>query len=444
MNHYIADMRAMRERLRAALRRGLVAVLDVGSSKTVCLILQVDAEALEKAQHGGSIHNALGALRVVGAGITQSRGVRLGEIVDLEETQRAIRTTLEVAEKMAGVRVDQVIAAVSGARPRSFASYGEAELEAEETTNRDISRALHACDWPERRDGREVIHAMPVNFMLDGRLNAPDPRGLAARMLAVDLHAISVDTTPLRSLATCVRRCDLELAGVVAAPYAAGLASLVEDEQKLGAACIDLGAGSTDISIFLRGHLIHADSARLGGDHLTQDISAGLSLPMAEAERMKTYHGGAVATGLDDRELIEAPHLGEEHPAERRRISRSALIGVIRPRLEEILEDARRRLDGAGFQNLPGRRIVLTGGGAQLTGIEEVAQRVLGRQVRIGRPLRIGGLPQAATGPAFAAAVGLALHAARPQDEIWDFEPVAGFSSRRRLAHAVRWFRDNW
>lgn len=444
MNHYISDMRAMRERLRAALRRGLVAVLDVGSAKTVCLILQVDPAALERARLEGSIHDAHGALRVVGAGITRSRGVRLGEIVDLEETQRAIRTALETAEKMAGARVDQVIAAVSGARPLSHSSYGEADLEAGETTSRDISRALHACDWPERREGREVIHAMPVNFMLDGRMTAPDPRGLAARSLAVDLHAVSVETRPLRNLATCVRRCDLELAGVVAAPYAAGLASLVEDEQKLGAACIDLGAGSTDVSIFLRGHLIHADSARLGGDHLTQDISAGLSIPEAVAERLKTFHGGAVATGLDDRELIEAPQAGDAHEAERRRISRSALIGVIRPRLEEILEGARRRLDAAGFQHLPGRRIVLTGGGSQLTGIEEIAQRILGRQVRIGRPMRIGGLPQAATGPAFAASVGLALHAARPQDEIWDFEPATAFPSHRKLAHAVRWFRDNW
>lgn len=444
MNPYLADMRAMRERLRAALRRGLIAVLDVGSSKTVCLILQVDHAALERAEASGLAHEAHAALRVVGAGITQSRGVRLGEIVEMEETERAIRTALERAEKHAGARVDQVIATVSGARPKSMSSFGEIELEGEEATGRDISRALNAADWPDRREGREMIHAMPVNFTLDGRTATADPRGMAAKSLAVDIHAISVDRTPLRNLAASVRRCDLELAGVVASSYAAGLASLVEDEQKLGAACIDLGAGSTDISVFLRGHLIHSDSARLGGDHLTQDISVGLSMPATDAERIKTRHGGAIATGLDDRDLIEAPHLGESHPADRRRISRSALIGVIRPRLEEILEDARRRLDGAGFQHLPGRRIVLTGGGAQLTGVEEIAQRILGRQVRIGRPMRIAGLPQSVSGPDCAAVVGLALHAARPQDEVWDFEPATAFPNRRRLIGAVRWFRDNW
>lgn len=444
MNPYLADMRAMRERLRSALRRGLIAVLDIGSSKVVCLILKVDAAALERAEASGSAHEAHNALRVVGAGITRSRGVRLGEIVEIEETERAIRTALERAEKAAGARVDQVIATVSGARPLSCSSYGEVEVETEEASASDISRALAAADWPDRREGREMIHAMPVNFTLDGRTATADPRGMVARSLAVDIHAVSVDRTPLRNLAGVVRRCDLELAGVVAGAYASGLSSLVEDEQKLGAACVDLGAGSTDIAVFLRGHLIHADSSRIGGDHLTQDISVGLSMPAADAERIKVRHGGAVATGLDDRELIEAPHIGEHHPADRRQISRSALIGVIRPRLEEILEDARRRLDKAGFQHLQGRRIVLTGGGAQLTGVEETAQRILGRQVRIGRPMRIAGLPQAVSGPDCAAVVGLALHAARPQDEVWDFEPATTLRNRKRLAGAMRWFKDNW
>ncbi|MEL6794357.1 MAG: cell division protein FtsA, partial [Pseudomonadota bacterium] len=418
-----------------------VAVLDVGTSKTACFVLRVDQGRLDAAT---APHEAQTALRVVGAGVTRSRGVRLGEIVDLDEAQRAIRTALELAEKMAGVRVDQVIASVSGAKPQSFSSFGDVEVEGDAVSARDISRALHGCDWPERRQGREVIHAMPVCFTLDGATQAPDPRGLAARGLSVDMHAVSVATTPLKNLATCIRKCDLELAGVVASPYAAAISSLVEDEQKLGAACVDLGAGATNVAIFLRNHLIFNDSIRLGGDHLTQDIAAGLSMPEAAAERIKTFHGGAVATGLDDRELIEAPHIGERHPAERRTISRSALIGVIRPRLEEILENVRASLDAAGFQHLPARRIVLTGGGSQLIGIEEVASRILGQQVRIGKPMRIAGLPQATTGPGFSASVGLALYASRPQDELWDFEPVGDFSPRRKLATAVRWFRENW
>lgn len=441
----LASLRSMRERLRAALRRGLVAVLDVGSSKTACMILKVDAGRLARAQaEDGAGHDVFGALRIVGVGVTRSRGVRLGEITEMDEACRAIRTALELAEKMAGERVDQVIAALSGARPRSEAAGGEILIEGVDVDARDIARAVGACRLPPRLEGRELLHAQPVNFTLDGVDGLTDPRGMTGARLGADMHVVTVAAGPLRNLAQCVRRCDLELAGVVAGPYAAGLSVLVEDEKKLGAACVDMGAGATGISIFLRGHLIHADSARIGGDHITLDIAQGLAMGTVQAERIKTVHGGAVATGLDDREMIEAPHVGDPDPSDRRRISRAVLIGVIRPRLEETLETVRDRLRAAGFEHMPGRRIVLTGGGAQMPGLEEAAQRILGRRARIGRPLRVAGLPQQASGPAFAAAVGLAIHAARPQDELWDFDMPLAPSGRGRVARAMRWFQDNW
>ena len=421
-----------------------MAVLEVGSAKTCCFVLSLDPGALARAQAEGRPHDVFGAVRIAGVGLTRSRGVRLGEIVDMEEACRAIRTALELAEKMAGERVDQVIATLSGARPESFGVTGSALVEGLEVTGRDVARAVAAARWPETPEGREVLHAQPVNFTLDDVPGLSDPRGMTGSRLACDLHVVSVATNPLRNLAQCVRRADLELAGVVAAPYEAGLSSLVEDERKLGAACVDLGAGATGISVFLRGHLIHVDSVRLGGDHITMDIANGLAMPTVAAERLKTFHGGAVATSLDDRELIEAPRLGDPGPEERRRISRTSLIGVIRPRLEEILETTRDRLKAAGFQSLPGRRIVLTGGGAQLPGLEETAQRILGRRARIGRPLRVAGLPPNAAGPAFAAPVGLAIYAAQPQDEMWDFETPLAPNGRGRLARTVRWFRDNW
>jgi cell division protein FtsA len=441
----LTALRAMRDRLRAATRRGLLAALDVGSSKTVCLILRIDAPRLARAQAEDAPHEALGALRIVGVGITRSRGVRLGEIVDMDEACRAIRSALELAEKMAGERVDQAIASLSGARPHSLSAHGEALLEGLEVGPRDLARAVTACRGIGLGEGRELLHAQPVNFALDGATGLGDPRGMSGERLACDMHVLSVAAGPLRNLAQCVRRADLELAGVVAAPYAAGLSALVEDEQRLGAACVDMGAGATGISVFLRGHLIHADCVRLGGDHVTLDIAQGLGMTAADAERLKTFHGGAVATGLDDRELIEAPTLGEDGgPEERRRISRAALIGVIRPRLEETLETVRDQLRAAGFEHLPGRRIVLTGGASQLPGLEEAAQRILGRRTRVGRPVRMAGLPQNAAGPAFAAAVGLSVAVARPQDELWDFDVPLAPSSRGRVARAMRWFKDNW
>jgi len=218
----------------------------------------------------------------------------------------------------------------------------------------------------------------------------------------------------------------------------------VEDEQELGAACIDMGGGATGLSIFIKKHMIYADSVRIGGNHVTADISKGLQVPMATAERIKTFHGGVIATGMDDREIIPTGGDTGDWEHDRREATRAELIGIMRPRVEEILEEVRVRLDAAGFENLPSQQIVLTGGGSQIPGLDGLASRILGQQVRLGRPLRVQGLPQAATGPAFASAVGLCLFAAHPQDEWWDFDIPADRYPARSIKRAMRWFRDNW
>jgi cell division protein FtsA len=167
-------------------------------------------------------------------------------------------------------------------------------------------------------------------------------------------------------------------------------------------------------------------------------------VPLAIAERIKTMHGGVVATGMDDREMIEIGADCGDWEKDRRQVSRTELIGIMRPRVEEILEEARGMLDAAGFEHLPSQQIVLTGGASQIPGLDGLAAKILGQSVRLGRPLRVQGLPQAATGPAFAATVGLCLFAAHPQDECWDFEIPAERYPARSLRRAVKWFRDNW
>ena len=345
---------------------------------------------------------------------------------------------------MAGVRVDHVIATLSGARPRSYGLAGEVEVEAGQVTGADIGRVLAACEMPDYGDGREVLHAQPVNFTLDHRSGLADPRGQIGQTLATDMHVLSVDATSIENLLFCIKRCDLELAGLASSAYVSGISSLVEDEQELGAACIDMGGGSTGISIFIRKHMIYADSVRMGGEHVTGDIAMGLQVPNATAERIKTFYGGVHATGMDDREMIEIGGDSGDWEKDRRTVSRAELIGIMRPRVEEILEEVRARLDAANFECLPSQQIVLTGGGSQIPGLDGLASRILGQQVRLGRPLRVQGLPQAATGPAFAGAVGLTLFAAHPQDEWWDFEiPAEGYSNRS-LRRAFRWFKENW
>ncbi len=437
------SQRAMRNMRKVAMQRGVVAILDVGSSKIACLVLRFDGGASPEGDGVGSLAGQAG-FRVIGAATTRSRGVKFGEIHAMQETERAIRTALQAAQKMANIRVDHVVACFAGAEPRSYGVAGAVDLEGHIVTEQDVSRVLSACDVPDFGDGREVLHAQPVNFALDHRSGLEDPRGQMGQRLATDMHMLTVDGVAIQNLAHCVKRCDLELAGIASSAYVSGIASLVEDEQELGAACIDMGGGSTGISIFMKRHMIYADAVRMGGDHVTNDISMGLSVSQTTAERIKTFYGGVVATGMDDREAIEIGGETGDWEHDRRTVSRAELIGIMKPRIEEILEEVRARLDAAGFDHLPSQQIVLTGGGSQIPGLDGLASRILGHQVRLGRPLRVHGLPQAATGPGFASAVGLCLFTAHPQDEWWDFEIPVDRLPARSLRRAMKWFKDNW
>lgn len=444
MSEFYETQRAMRAMRKAAIQRGVVAVLDIGSSKVACLVLRFDGtESFHEAEGIGSMAGQAG-FRVIGAATTRSRGVRLGEVDAMQETERAIRTAVQAAQKMANIRVDHVIACLSGARPRSYGLEGRIEVEAEQVTEQDIARVLASCDVPDYGRGREVIHAQPINFALDHRSGLNDPRGQVGQELATDMHMLTVDHSVIQNIMLCVKRCDLELAGIASSAYLSGVSCLVEDEQELGAACIDMGGGSTGMSIFMKKHMIYADSVRIGGDHVTSDIAMGLSVPAATAERIKTLFGGVHATGMDDRDMIEIGGDSGDWEKDRRSVSRAELIGIMRPRVEEILEEVKERLDVAGFDHMPSQQIVLTGGASQIPGLDGLASKILGAQVRLGRPLRVHGLPQAATGPAFSSAVGLSLFAAHPKDEWWDFEIPTESYPARSLKRAVRWFRENW
>ncbi|MEM9139965.1 MAG: cell division protein FtsA [Pseudomonadota bacterium] len=445
MNFTRVEMfRSMRGRLMTAIKRGRVAVLDIGSTKITCLVLRLDpAQIAEADARDGRGTSLFRAIEVVGARTVQSRGIRRGEIVDMEEVCRCIRLALLNAEKMAAPkveRVDQVIVSFSGGRPQSHMTEAEIETETGQVTDRDLSVVLAECPEPPIPADRTILHAQPCEITVDYQTGVTDPRGMAARRLSVAQHVLTVDQRPLADLMECVRRCDLDLAGVVSAPYASAMAALVEDEQRAGSICIDMGGGGTSCSVFLRDHLMCVSHVRFGGSHVTGDIAAGLMMSQTTAERIKTLHGGVIATGADDRELIDAPRVGEEDLPDRRQISRGMLIGVIRPRIEETLLILKEQLTAIGVDAMPGSGLVLTGAAAQLQGIDDLVTRILGRRPRIGRPLRIAGLPQSLSGPDYATAVGLALYALRPHDELWDFEAPRAHTR----GNMMRWLRRAW
>ena len=434
-------MRAMRS---TALQRGVIAVLDVGTSKIGCLILKF--EGLEEKIDRDGVGSLAGqsGFQVIGSALTKSRGIEYVEIVSMPETERAIRTALQSAQKLANSRVDHVIACISGGSPRSYGLEGNVNIKSEIVDDRDIADVLGSCGIPAYELDREVLHAQPVNFSLDHRTGLSDPRGQIGKNLSVDMHMLTIKEKTIQDLAYCIKRCDLELAGVASSSYVSALSSLVEDEKELGAACIDLGGGSANITIFWKKHMIFAETIKMGGELVTRDISMGLQVPLSTAERIKTRSGGVVATGLDDREMIEIANETGDWELDRRIISRSDLIGIMRPRIEEILEDVRSSLNSAGFDDLPSQKIILTGGASQVPGIDALANKILGQQVRLGRPMRIHRLPQAYSGPNCAGLVGLSLFAAHPQDEWWDFSPRSKNFNGQSVSRVFRWFRDNW
>jgi cell division protein FtsA len=377
---------------KSANRTGLITALDVGTTKVACFI----ARPLEN-----------GAAEVIGVGHQVSKGIKNGNIVDMVAVEDSIRTTVEAAEQMAGENVRDVVLCVSGGVPKSKLISFDVAISGHEISDVDLKRALDPT-WlySQQVDDRQIIHTVPVAYSIDGNPGVKDPRGMYGEKLGVNMHVITASAGALRNITACVNRCHLDVESQVVAPYAAGLACLVEDEKELGVISIDMGGGTTDISVFFDGEVVYTDSVPLGGNHVTNDIARGLSTPVAYAERMKTLYGSAVPSPSDDQEVIKVPLVGEENDGENQ-ISRSMLVGIIRPRIEEIYELVREKLEPTEFEKAGARRVVLTGGASQLTGVRELAAEMMDKQVRLGRPNYVKGLAESVNGPAFSAPAGL-------------------------------------
>ncbi len=428
-----------------AVKKGNIGLIDIGSSKVVCFILHFVPED----EHGKSKLDAeksqrTNAFRIIGAATTRSRGVTAGAIKNMDEVEKAIRTVVQAAQKMAAILLEDVLVSFSGGNPRSYGVSGSTKVSNKKVSVIDIGQALVNSDIPNYGTNREVIHALPVNFSLDDRTGLIDPRGQLGTDLVVDLHLMTVDKDVLYNIINAVSKCRLTLCGISFAPYVAGVSSLTEDEHQLGAACIDLGAGTSGVTIFLRKQMIYGGTVNLGGIQVTSDIMKAFNISFEAAERIKNLHGGLISISRDDRDMIEIERPLHYSDDDRILISRADLIAVIRPRIEEILEELRDQLDVAGFRHLNAKKIILTGGGSQLPGLFDIGSKILGSPVRIGKPMRIQGLPHATNGPEFAASVGLALHAGYPQDECWDFHVPFGRARFANVNGVFKWFAENW
>jgi len=310
----------------------------------------------------------------------------------------------------------------------------------------DLHRVREATSLHTAQAGRAILHSLPTSYSLDAAKGIRDPKGMMGERLGADLHVVSADSAALSNLLLAIERCHLSVEAVVATPYASGLAVLVDDESSLGATVLDLGGGSVGMGVFRNGKLVHADAVAIGGKHITMDIARGLNTRLSDAERLKTLHGSAISSPSDDRESLSVMQVGEEGDSPVH-VPKSQLARIIGPRVEEILELSRDRLKAAGFATSSGSRIVLSGGSSQLTGLPEAARRILGGQVRIGRPLGVQGLPESAKNPGFAAAIGLLIYPQFASDE--HFEPGRGghsqaAPSKSYIGRVGRWLKDSF
>ena len=366
-------------------------VLDIGTTKITCLIGRTESD---------------GTPRVLGFGWHKGRGVRGGGIVDLDAAERAIRACVGQAEDMADTRLNSVTINLSCGQPASRLFNVQWPVGGRAVDDEDVRRVVHEGRARALIEGREIIHALPLAFSVDDIHGVTDPRGLHCATLIARLHVVDAAVTALRSLGACIARCDLDIGELVAAPMAAGLSTLVADERELGVTVIDMGGGTTGLAVFAEGQLLHTAQLPLGGVHVTNDLARLLSTPVAHAERLKTLYGNVAACADDDREMLPVPMVGEdEHQIAK--VPRSMVANIIRPRLEETFELVKERIESSGLARIAGARVVLTGGAALLGGAGEMAARILGKQVRIGRPHELRGLPDSASGPAFATAAGL-------------------------------------
>ncbi|OGP84823.1 MAG: cell division protein FtsA [Deltaproteobacteria bacterium RBG_13_65_10] len=376
-------------------RDNLVVGLDIGTTK-VCAIV---GEAFED------------GLSIIGIGSHPSKGLHKGVVVNIESTVDSIRKAVEEAELMANCEISSVYAGIAGGHIKSFNSHGMVAVKDREITERDVQRVIDAAQAVAIPMDREVIHSLPQEFIIDGQDGIRQPIGMNGVRLEAWVHLVTGVVTSAQNIIKCANKAGLDVADIVLQPLASSEAVLSEDEKELGVALLDIGGGTTDLAIFREGSMKHSYVLALGGNHITNDIAAGLRTPAADAERIKKLYGCACSRVCAADERVQVPSVGGRSPRE---LSRKTLVDIIEPRMEEIFSLVREEIVRSGVERreIPAG-IVLTGGTSNLEGIPELAEEVFELPARRGIPENVGGLQDIVGNPMYATGVGLVIYGSR-------------------------------
>jgi cell division protein FtsA len=368
-----------------------------------------------------------GALKVVGVGHAPSSGLRRGVVVHLENTVQSVRAAVAEAERMAGVPVRRVVVGIAGEHIRSVNSRGVIAVSrgGSEIGSDDVARVVEAARAVAIPGDREVLHVIPQEFVVDDQAGIRDPVGMSGIRLEAEVHIVTGASASARNLEKAVERAGLRIQGLVLEPLASSLAVLAPDERELGCLLVDLGGGTTDVALFYEGAVRHTAVIGLGGNNVTHDLAIGLRAPTEAAEELKIRYGSALAERVDPNEMVEVPGVGGREP---RPVPRQILASMIEPRMEELFSLVFREVKKNIYSDLLAGGVVLTGGGACLEGVEELAERIFELPVRRGIPRGVTGIREAVEDPRYATAVGLVLHAR--EGSAGDRVPEAAIISR--------------
>lgn len=405
--------------------------LDIGTTKVAAVIGEVTSSGID----------------VIGVGTSPSEGLRQGVVVNIEATTNSIAAAIQEAEQMAAVDVQSVYVGIAGGHIRGFTSLGQVSMRNREVTEADVARVIEQAKAVNIPLDRQIIHTLPLEYMIDGQGQIRDPIGMSGVRMEVRAHIITAAVTSVQNIVKCCNRAGLDVVEVVLEPVASANAVLHDDERDLGVVLVDMGGGTTDLAIYSEGSNVYTSVIVMGGHRVTQDIAHGLRTSVSESEQIKRQHGCALVSMLEQDEIIQVPGVGPRPPRE---FQRRFLAEVIEPRVEEILELARQELLASGFLELAASGLVLTGGASQMHGMAEIAEDIFQMPVRLGAPvyadgngrelgLTEGGFASVIQDARFATGVGLVLYGARNEPVEMDFE-VSPMHARGGPSLPRRWF----
>ncbi|MDD2941547.1 MAG: cell division protein FtsA [bacterium] len=402
----------------------IIVGLDIGTTKVAVIVAQRTP--------GGKVD-------IIGIGTQPSRGLRKGVVINIEATVESIQRAVEEAELMAGCEITEVYAGIAGSHIKGFNSHGIVAVKNNEVTTKDVERVIDAARAVAIPMDREILHILPQEYIVDDQDGIREPMGMSGVRLEAKVHIVTGAVTSAQNIVKSANRVGLNVLDIVLEPLASSEAVLSPEEKELGVAMIDIGGGTTDLTIFHQGAVKHTAVIPLGGNHLTNDIAAGLRTPASSAEEVKRKYGTAMVSQVKKDETIEVPQTGGRRA---RIMSRQVLAEIVQPRLEEIFTLVHRELIISGFDELLTSGVVLAGGSVLIRGIAELAEDSLGLPVRIGYPTDVGGLVDVVNSPAYATGVGLVLYGAREgaAKDMYKTENVSVFE--RIKTRMQEWFAE--